>query len=286
MISVVIPALNEARTIESVVSFALASPRVSEVIVVDDGSIDGTAEKAAAAGAVVFTSTLLGKGASMEDGLGAAGNEIIAYLDGDLGELRPDLIESLTQPLLAGQADFVKARFSRRAGRVTMLTARPFLKFFFPELAHLEQPLGGIIAARTSLLRELRFEHDYGVDIGLVLDAAAIGARLTEVDVGAIEHQSQSLEALGDMAYQVLRTLLDRAARYRRLRLSQVHEAEELERHRQAELAASLRKVGPTRRLALFDMDGTLLHGRFVASLAERTNQLPGLAGLLDNPSL
>ena len=68
MISVVVPVLNESPTVASVVQFARQSPCVAEVIVVDDGSIDGTPELAAQAGARVVTSTLLGKGASMEDG--------------------------------------------------------------------------------------------------------------------------------------------------------------------------------------------------------------------------
>ena len=65
MISVIIPALNEAATIASVVEFARHSPRVSEVIVVDDGSTDATAELARGAGA--HTITTVGR----SSGLGA-----------------------------------------------------------------------------------------------------------------------------------------------------------------------------------------------------------------------
>ena len=148
MVSVIIPVLNESPTVAAVVALARRAPGVSEVIVVDDGSIDGTPELAAEAGARVVTSTLLGKGASMEDGAWAAQNEIVLFLDGDLSGLAEDLVERMTAPMLAGKADFVKARFTRSAGRVTMLTARPLLLTFFPELAHFEQPLAGIIAAR------------------------------------------------------------------------------------------------------------------------------------------
>lgn len=171
MISVIVPVLNESPTVESVVRFARSSPGVAEVIVVDDGSIDGTPDLAKAAGARVITSTLLGKGASMEDGVWAAQQEIILFLDGDLSALRDDLVEQMTRPICEGRADFVKAQFSRSAGRVTLLTARPLLATFFPELNHIQQPLGGIVAARRSLLRNLRFEPDYGVDVALLLDA-------------------------------------------------------------------------------------------------------------------
>lgn len=131
-VTVVIPVLNESRTIVNVVKFALRDPCVAEVLVVDDGSIDGTPERAERAGARILTSSLLGKGASMEDGLQAAQTEFLLYLDGDLHGLRSDLIRRMTRPLVAGAADFVKAKFARRAGRVTALTAKPLLRPIFP----------------------------------------------------------------------------------------------------------------------------------------------------------
>ena len=160
----------------------------------------------------------LARGGSLEDGLFAARNEFILYLDGDLAGLRKDLVERMVAPLVRDEADFVKASFSRRAGRVTVLTARPLLRTYFPELVHFEQPLGGIVAARRDLLRRLKFENDYGVDIGLLIDASQAGARLTEVDIGHIEHDSHDLDYLGEMATQVARTILDRAAACGRLR--------------------------------------------------------------------
>jgi HAD superfamily phosphoserine phosphatase-like hydrolase len=286
MISAIIPVLNESPTIASVVEFARRTQGVQEVIVVDDGSIDGTPELARQAGARVVTSTLLGKGASLEDGVWEAQGEIVLFLDGDLQGLCADLVERLTDPIVKRQADFVKARFSRSAGRVTMLTARPLLKTFFPELNHIEQPLGGIFACRRSLLRNLRFETDYGVDVGLLLDVALTGATISQVDIGHLEHDSQSLEALGDMAKQVVRVILDRAGRYGRLDLQQVREVDEVERSSQAELDVMLKKLGQSQRLALFDMDGTLLKGRFVVSLAQRTNRTEALNQLLDHSDI
>src|SRR5262249_290052 len=112
-ITVVIPVLNESRRIAQVVKFALESDLVKEVLVIDDGSIDGTPELAKAAGARVITSTILGKGGSMEDGLNHADTEALLYLDGDLHGLNDDLVEKMCGPILSGEADFTKARFSR-----------------------------------------------------------------------------------------------------------------------------------------------------------------------------
>ncbi len=282
MISVIIPVLNESPTVASVVAFAKNSPGVTEVIVIDDGSIDGTPELAAEAGAKVVTSTLMGKGASMDDGAWAASNDIILYLDGDLSELESDLIPKMTKPLIEGNADFVKAKFSRSAGRVTMLTAKPLILTFFPELGHFEQPLGGIIAVKRPILRKLRFETDYGVDVALLLDAAAMGANIVQVDIGHIKHDSQTLEQLGDMAKQVVRVILDRAAKYGRLDMQQVREVEEVERRSQAEMSLIFQRLGQPERLALFDMDGTLLKGRFVVNLAQRTGKTNELNAYLD----
>lgn len=285
-ITVVIPVLNESRTIANVVKFALQDKSVGEVLVIDDGSIDGTPERAERAGARIVTSSFLGKGASMEDGLQAAQFDVILYLDGDLRGLRKDLIRRMTRPLFNNEADFVKAKFARRAGRVTILTAKPLLRTYFPELTNFAQPLGGMIAARREMLRQLRFENDYGVDIGLLIDAAAARARIVEVDIGRIEHKSQSLEALGEMATQVARTILERAAEWGRLRLSHLRAAKERDRVNRADFRHALHMLKQAEKLALFDMDGTLLNGRFVLELAHRTGRMEMLNPLLDNLTL
>ncbi len=284
MVSVIIPVLNEMETVVSVIKFAKRDARVTEVIVVDDGSTDETPELALAAGAKVITSTLLGKGASMEDGMNAATNDLLLFLDGDLKGLAPDLIRQMTKPIRTGHADFVKSKFLRSAGRVTTLTARPLLRTFFPELAHLEQPLSGIIAAKQSLLRQIRFENDYGVDVGLLIDAAIHGATIAEVDIGHLEHDSQTLESLGDMAVQVTRTILERASRYDRLKADYIREVQEVERHMQAEMAIITQKIGQPERLALFDMDGVLVQSRFIVEMAERVGKTEALGKFLDNP--
>ena len=285
-VSVVIPVLNESARIASVVKLARRSPLVDEVLVIDDGSIDGTPELAQAAGARVITSFMLGKGGSLEDGLFAARNDLILYLDGDLAGLRKDLVERMAEPLLKNEADFVKASFSRRAGRVTVLTARPLLRTYFPELVRFEQPLGGIVAARRDLLRRLKFENDYGVDIGLLIDASQAGARLAEVEIGHIEHDSHDLEYLGEMATQVARTILDRAAACGRLRPSFTQRVRENENIHRAHPETVVSRVGAVERLALFDMDGTILNGRFISELARRTGREEKLARYLDRYDL
>jgi cellulose synthase/poly-beta-1,6-N-acetylglucosamine synthase-like glycosyltransferase len=112
-LSVIIPALNEERQISSVIAFALKDKLTKEVIVVDDSSIDQTAELAKRSGAQVIRSSMLGKGASMHDGLMVAQHDYILYLDGDLKDLSENLIAAMLEPLQRDQADFVKAKFGR-----------------------------------------------------------------------------------------------------------------------------------------------------------------------------
>lgn len=278
--TVLIPALNEAKRIAQVVAYARADPATGEVIVIDDSSIDATAELARNAGATVVISTLLGKGASMRDGLALAKHDLLVYLDGDLSGLRKGIITQLVGPLIRNEADFVKARFGRSGGRVTELTAKPMLKIFFPELAYFGQPLGGIIAARKSLLQSLEFEDAYGVDIGLLLDSHLAGARLVEVDIGSLEHDSQALQDLTFMANEVSRVIFSRARAAGRLNVDQIAAMYETQRQAAAELDYVLtRKKGRT-RLLLITMDRTLIDGRFAEELARRTGREAALQQL------
>jgi glycosyltransferase involved in cell wall biosynthesis len=84
MLTVIIPALNEEKTIKQVVSYCLSEPSVTEVIVVDDKSEDSTADIAKAAGAKIIISASRGKGISMKEGIDASTNEFIIFLDADI----------------------------------------------------------------------------------------------------------------------------------------------------------------------------------------------------------
>lgn len=285
-VTVVIPALNEAERIAEVVRYALSDAMTGEVIVIDDSSIDETVALAREAGATVITSSMLGKGASMQDGAMAAQYDVVVYLDGDLTGLQPNIITDLATPILVGQADFVKGQFGRRAGRVTELTAKPMLKLFFPELSEFSQPLGGIMAARRSLLQQMHFEDGYGVDIGLLIDAHLAGAQLTQVQIGSIEHDSQSLHGLSLMAQEISRVILERAKSVGRLSVDQIMSIFELERQNQTDIDRVLTKLEGCTKLVLLDMDGTITTERFVSELAKATGKTEQLMALLDSENV
>ncbi len=284
--SVIIPALNEEKAIASVIQYALSDPATGEVIVVDDSSIDGTADIARAAGAVVITSTMLGKGISMGDGVGVARYEFVVFLDGDLSGLQPNIISNMVEPLRKNEADFVKAKFGRGGGRVTELTAKPMLKVFFPELAHFSQPLGGIISGRVSLFKNLSFEAGYGVDIGLLIGAFRKGARLAEVDIGSLEHESQPLTDLTSMAFEVSRVIHHYSREAGRLHVEQINEMYESQRQAVASFEYVLTRQKDRTKLLLLDMDETITEGRYIEALAVATGSEEALAELQQDSSL
>ena len=267
MITVIIPTLNEEEHIESVVNFSKNQPNVSEVIVVDDKSIDHTVKIAIQNGAKVITSTKLGKGASMKDGILCASNEIIAFLDGDIEPYPHYTVKLLTDPILLGEAEFVKSSFSRNAGRVTELVAKPLLSIFFPELLRFNQPLSGMIAGKKSVFQKLDFSDDYGVDIGILIDMYLMNVRMKEVEIGYIENKSKPWQALGKMSKEVAQTIVMKASTSKNPRYN-FEELGALNEIRSQMDFALENHGGMLNKLIVFDMDNTILRGRFIDNSA------------------
>ena len=102
-ISVIIPAYNEAVTIGPIIRAARQSPLVGEVIVVDDGSDDETANVAARSGAsVVRNSANTGKAAAMDRGVARARYDVLCFLDADILSFTPRMLERIVLPVLRG----------------------------------------------------------------------------------------------------------------------------------------------------------------------------------------
>ncbi|SFL88940.1 glucosyl-3-phosphoglycerate synthase [Geodermatophilus ruber] len=237
-ISVVLPARDEQATVGALVAdlrarWVLDVPLVDELLVMDSDSTDRTAQVARAAGAeVVATADVLpahgsrpGKGEALWKSLAATSGDLVVFLDADLLGNVGHYVPGLLAPLLTDpQIDYVKGCYTRPlevdgeirpagGGRVTELTARPLLNALWPELAGFVQPLGGEYAGRRSVLEQVPFVSGYGVEIGLLIDLLCVTglAGLAQVDLGVRRHTSQSEQALGRMAGQVVSTVLSRA---------------------------------------------------------------------------
>lgn len=265
MISVIIPALNEEGTIANVVTLCKRSRNVSEVIVVDDKSMDNTIDIAKKAGATIVTSTRLGKGASMKDGVLTAKNEILVFLDADITTYPVDVIDLLSKPLIDNEADFVKSYFTRQAGRVTELVAKPLLSILYPSFPNFQQPLSGMIAGKKTFFQKCEFEEGYGVDIGILIDMYNIGVRIKEVGIGNIENKMQPLEQLGKMSREVARTILKKS---QSLELQNLETYENIQVIREQMEYAIKESLMSMKKIAIFDMDNTILRSSFIHTAA------------------
>ncbi|HEX4701708.1 MAG TPA: glucosyl-3-phosphoglycerate synthase [Pseudonocardiaceae bacterium] len=233
-VSVVLPALDEEVTVGGVVRavLPLLGSVVDECVVVDSGSVDRTAEVAAAAGARVVHRTdvlpdlppLPGKGEVLWRSIAATSGDVLVFLDSDLVDPDPGFVTALLGPILGVDGVHLVKGFYRRplrlesaeigtgGGRVTELMARPLLAALRPELAGLVQPLGGEYAVSRAFAESVPFAAGYGVEIGLLLDAhTRFGLPgLAQVNLGVRKHRNRSLLQLGVMARQILGTALSR----------------------------------------------------------------------------
>jgi len=189
-VSVIIPALNEEEPIADVVRGCLATRLPSEVIVVDNGSSDRTAERAQDAGARVVDAPR-GYGRACAAGVRAlsADCEIVVFLDGD-GSDCPELMERLVEPIIAGTHDFVigsRTRGERERG--SMNAQQVFAGYL---AGWLIRPLYGVKytdmcpfrAIRRDALEKLGMkEQTYGWNLEMQMRAARAGLRILEVPV-------------------------------------------------------------------------------------------------------
>nr|WP_115967001.1 glucosyl-3-phosphoglycerate synthase [Rhodococcus sp. (in: high G+C Gram-positive bacteria)] len=233
-VSVVLPALNEEETVAAVVDtiHPLLGGLVDELIVLDSGSTDATAERATAAGARVISreeaipglEPVKGKGEVLWRSVAASTGDLIAFVDSDLINPDPAFVPKLLGPLLMGDGIHLVKGYYRRplrtsgtedangGGRVTELVARPMLAAMRPELTGVIQPLGGEYAGTRELLSAVPFAPGYGVEIGLLLDTYdrlglnAIG----QVNLGVRKHRNRPLVELGAMSRQIVGTMLNR----------------------------------------------------------------------------
>jgi glycosyltransferase involved in cell wall biosynthesis len=184
--TLVIPALDEAAVIGDLVR-RVPREAVAEVVVVDNGSSDGTAAAAAGAGARVVTEPRRGYGSACWAGVSALrpGTEVVAFLDGD-GSQRPEELPAVLAPLARSEADLVLGARQLAGGHPahaslgTALVAR-YVSWKFGVTV---TDLGPLRAIRADLLRRLAMrDRAFGWPVEMVVKVAALGGRIVEVPV-------------------------------------------------------------------------------------------------------
>lgn len=187
--SVIIPTRNEASAISRVLA-DLPADLITEVLVVDSNSTDGTPEIAAKMGARVLREPRPGYGRACLTGLAEVNSpDIVVFLDGDYSD-RPAELALLLDPIIDGHADIT---LGSRLGQQRTPGALPWHAVFGNWLAatlirHLYRvkisDLGPFRAARADALRELALEETtYGWAVEMILKGALQGFRIVEVPV-------------------------------------------------------------------------------------------------------
>jgi len=226
MIAAIVPALNEAANIGDVV--VGASAHVDVVVVVDNGSADGTPERARAEGADVVSEPRRGYGRACLAGLKRAeelGATFVLFLDGD-GSDDPGDLPAVIRPVLDGEADLVlgarardriepgaMTRVQRFGNRLAPLLMRAFVGARYTDMPPMK-------ACRLAALRPLHLSDvGHGFTIELLLAAHRAKLRVLEVPVGCrarrggVSKVSGTAVGASRAAVKILWTIARHAAR-------------------------------------------------------------------------
>ena len=236
-ISLGLPALNEQETVGKVIQTVKSTlmdqiPLIDEIVLIDSGSEDQTREIATDLGIPVFVhqetlpnlGAYQGKGEALWKSLYVLSGDIIAWIDTDIKNIDPRFVYGILGPLLDNpDIRYVKGFYRRPlrqadkivaggGGRVTELTARPFINLFFPELSGLIQPLSGEYAGRRSALERLPFFTGYGVETGILIDILRnYGLEgIAQVDLLERVHHNQPLPSLSKMSFAIMQVVFSR----------------------------------------------------------------------------
>lgn len=217
-VTVLVAAFNEAPVIGSVVRDALTAVPDAEVLVVDDGSDDGTAQVAAAAGArVVRLPVNAGKGVAIRRGLPESRGAVIVLIDGD-GQDDPAEIPALLGALQRDVELVVGSRFQGSFGPGAITPVNHWGNRFLTGVINalfgtaLTDTQAGFKALRAETLRGISLRADrYDIEVDLLLGVLAAGGRVVEVPVARVarRHGKSRLHSVRDGA-RILRRILTR----------------------------------------------------------------------------
>lgn len=199
MLAVIIPAYNEEATIARTVAAVARVRAVEEIIVVDDGSRDGTFEAARQAGAAVLRLPFnCGKGHALNCGYGATKAPYLAFIDADVGETAVELAK-LWEPVEAGIFDMAVGKFAALSRKGGFGLVKGLARWGCERLAgcRLSAPLSGQRVLDARIMRQLYpLAPDFGVEIDLTVRALLAGFRLGEVPV-AMAHRATGRNLAG-----------------------------------------------------------------------------------------
>lgn len=177
---IVLPCLDEAQALPAVLA---GLPAGWPVLVVDNGSADGTADVARSLGARVVTEPRRGYGAAVHAGLEAAEGDLVAFLDGD-GSLDADVLPGMADAVASGRADLAVGRRCPVSATAWPWHARAGNALVAAVLRRRGVPVHDIapvrVARRDALLGLGIRDRAFGYPLELLLRAGAAGWRIDE----------------------------------------------------------------------------------------------------------
>lgn len=186
VVAAIVPALNEEKTVADVLRVLKDVSEIVEIVLVSDGSTDGTAAVARALGVkVVELPENLGKGAAMIAGLKETQAEVVLFLDADLIGLTPEHVRELLTPVLTGESDMAIGVFD--GGRKSTDLAQAIAPY-----------LSGQRAVKRAIFDEMA-DLDltrFGVEVALTRFMKRNGIRMSEVVLREMTHRLKE-EKLG-----------------------------------------------------------------------------------------
>lgn len=191
-----IPAYNAASCLSETIAALRSLPEIGTIMVVDDGSSDGTAEIAIATGVEVLVHHRnQGKGAALNTGLQALRRReftALALVDSDLGPSAAGFAD-LTRPIINGEADMTIARFPKTVRRGGFGLAKGFcrlgLRVFTGQW--FEAPMSGQRVLTAAIVSRLSgFASGWGCEAALTIDVHRLSGRILEVQVMMTHHET------------------------------------------------------------------------------------------------
>lgn len=213
-VDVVVPARDEVNTIVDVISKIRQAPRVGRVIVVDNGSVDGTGEAAAAAGAFVVSCPERGYGRAVKRGLQETESQWVFKLDADIENVEPDWVELLINCASREKSRIVKTCWPASLEdpeRVTNFTVKPALRIFFPELLFLRSPISGIYLFDKDAFDFYQMPNGFSFDVAMLINALNAKLTISQIEIESIRHATI---ANGKRTYQYYFNMSDELLSY------------------------------------------------------------------------
>lgn len=177
-VAIIIPAYNEEKRIADVLSVLKKVDDIDEVIVVNDGSEDNTSRIARNFGArVIDLKENIGKGGAIYKGAKETNADIIVFIDADLIGLKPEHINSLTEPILADNADMTVGKFI--SGRLRTNLSQKMFPF-----------ISGQRAIKRSFIESMKDIElsRYGIELAITKYAKEMGLVTVEVPLEKLTH--------------------------------------------------------------------------------------------------